>query len=278
MNKDNILKIATYNILFSINAQDIITNILTMANKGVMVFCLQEVINTKDKKFIIEEILNNLGKNWKARYHLGNEGSLLDFGTCILWNNQFLKLEKIEKIQLPKINHLAIHEFLFDKLAGHKGIPVQRRVISGLFMYQNNHIAITNVHLDNVGGKRNRLKQLEYLLKILYKNNEVTHQIICGDFNSFDLLKTGVEKQELQRALGKDFKDASKNVSWTADIYNMDLPQKTSLLIPFIKITHLHIKRKLDYIWVKNLQVQDCNIIQLRGSDHHPMIATLKVI
>jgi len=269
--------IATYNIQFGINTQKIVQNIKKMAEDGAQIFCLEEIINTPDKEFILDIILKKLGHNWKTIYHVGEEASRLSIGTAILWDTTILELTHEEKILLPKLKKFDLHEKLYYRIVGIPGIPLQRRVTVGNFIYKHIPIRITCVHIDNVGGPRHRIKQITYLLAKLNKKGKAQHEIISGDFNTFDLLKTGYEKKLLQKKFGKDFIDASAYVGWTSDIYNIDFQTSIKFFPWFIKAFNIHIRRRLDYIWVKNLKIITCKKITVPGSDHFPIFAKIKI-
>ncbi len=284
MNKTKTLKnvqminILSYNILLSKYSEKIINNCVDFAKDGVMVFCLQEVVKYPKKDFIIDTLLNALGKDWRVTYHLGDEKSSLNSGTCIIWNRRFITLRTSKKILLPKITQLSIHEIILNKLLGFKGIPVHRRAIAGLFEYQGSEIVIASIHLDNVGGTKHRLKQLEYFIENLKEEQQVKYKILCGDFNSYDVLKTGYEKQAFRQTLGEEFEDAAKNVSWTVDLADLDTPERFPYFVMLIKALKIHFRRKLDYIWINNLKIIDCRKVNVSGSDHYPVIAKLKML
>ncbi|HVA97111.1 MAG TPA: endonuclease/exonuclease/phosphatase family protein [Candidatus Acidoferrales bacterium] len=277
MPTENELTIATYNILFGINREQIIENIEQMAKDGVTVFCLQEVINVTDKAFILDAILQRLGKHWQAAYHVGPEIGKLSIGTAILWNTTVLNLKSEDKIELPKIKKFDLHERLYYQVIGVSGVPLQRKAICCDFTFNKTPIRITCVHLDNVGGPRHRYKQFSYLVSSLIAKPKIDHEIIAGDFNTFDLLRTGYEKKLLQRNLGDEFIDASKQVGWTSDIYNIDFTTSIRLFKWLIKNFNIHVRRRLDYIWVKNFVVKTCYKLSIPGSDHFPVIAKLRI-
>ena len=270
----NELVIATYNIELSLNVKKIVANISDMAKKGVNVFCLQEIRKYPDRQLIIAEILKELGNNWKAAYHINEQTTSFNIGSCILWNTKILHLEKEEKVLLPKLKKMKFHEITFAKLVGGATYPLQRRTITCRFIFQNKHIQITSHHSDHVGGAYHRIKQIDYLMT----NRQPTkHEIICGDFNTFDLLQTGKEKEMLQQTLGSEFIDASENVGHTDDLYHLNMNRAFPLIKWFIKTFHIHIRRRLDYIWVKHFQVIDCRKVEVGGSDHMPIIARLQI-
>ena len=136
---------------------------------------------------------------------------------------------------------------------------------------------VTCVHVDNVGGPRHRLKQISYLVSQLTSKEKAKYEIICGDFNTFDLLKTGFEKKLLQKKFDKEFIDASEQVGWTADIHNIDMSSSIKIFYWFIHTFNVHVRRRLDYIWVKNFKVIECKKLEIPGSDHFPIIAKLEL-
>lgn len=277
MKKTRKLIFVTYNIQFSQHPEKIKENILKMAKMGTSVFCLQEVVCNYDKNFIVNVLLKKLGRDWDAIYNLGKEKSELGMGNCIIWNNKVLSLERKQKEFLPNSRVLAIHEKFFSWIVGGVTTPFQRRIIIGYFKLNNTFIRISNIHLDHNGGIKNRKKQLLYLINVLNKNKSVKHEIICGDFNSFDLLKNGREVIMQKEILGNQFIDISKNSGWTADLNNIDIKNGGTFFKFLIKSMHLHIRRKLDYIWVKNIVNYSCTKLLLKGSDHNPLIAYLDI-
>lgn len=273
----NKLIIATYNIQFSLNLRAIKTNISKMANMDVSLFCLQEVVPDNGRPSLAEILLKELGGEWRAICSLGSESSILGMGNCILWNTRILTLQKEQQELLPKYNNIKFHEKIFSWIAGGVSTSFERRAILGYFKFNDGRsIRVTNVHLDQNGGLKNRRKQLKYLVSILQKN-KLEREIICGDFNSFDLLNKGKEAEMQKELLGKDFTDISRNIGWTADLNDVNFNKGGKLLEFLIKKMHIHIRKKIDYIWVKNLKCLECERLLLKGSDHKPLVAYLEV-
>lgn len=277
MKQKQILKLVSYNIQFSKHTEQIKENVIEMASLGAAIFCLQEVTQDREKDFIIDILLKELGDNWKAIYALGKEKSPLGMGNCIIWNTKVVKLTKERVILLPKHERLAIHERVFSQIAGGITVPFQRRVIIGLFTINNVEFRLSNVHLDHSGGIQNRKKQLMYLMDVLRNGAPVAHEIICGDFNNFDLLKNGYESKMHKEVIGKDFNDSSRDIDWTADLNNIDIKNGGVFFKSLIKGLNFHIRRKLDYVWVHNIKSLRCEKLPLEGSDHYPLFAELSV-
>jgi endonuclease/exonuclease/phosphatase family metal-dependent hydrolase len=269
------LKVATYNIQFAINLEEIIWTIKRLVEDDVSFICIQEIINRKNEEFIVDILLNRLGKEWSASYNIGPEISKVSIGTAILWNNTKAALKHEEKIFLPKIAKFDFHENFYYELIGVPAVPLQRKVTTCYFSVNHQQIRISSVHLDNVGGPKHRMKQLAYLSDTLQAMPAVDHDIICGDFNTFDLLKTGQERKSLQSILGNEYTDASGNVDWSSDIHMIDFSTSYAIFPWFINTFNVHIRSRLDYIWVRNFNVDDCQKKEQQGSDHFPLVATL---
>jgi endonuclease/exonuclease/phosphatase family metal-dependent hydrolase len=276
MTDNNQLIVATYNIQFAINTTTIVNSIKKMTEKGVTVFCLQELVNIPNDD-LMKRILDALGSHWKASYHVGEEMSRLSIGTGIIWDSTKIQLVDERKILLPKLKKYAPHERLYYKLINVPPIPLQRRATVCSFLFNKAPLRITCVHVDNVGGPVQRRRQLKHLISVLKGSKTPPHEVICGDFNTFDLLRTGYEKQMIQKLLGKDFVDASEGAGWTSDIYNIDFHDSVKIFPWFIKTFNVHIRSRLDYIWTKNFDVLSCEKQRLPGSDHFPLIAKLQL-
>lgn len=242
-------------------------------SKGVAIFCLQEVVHHPNQEFIVTSLLKRLGKDWSAQSHVDQGESWLGMGTCIIWNQKKLHLQKTEKILLPINQHIALHESIFFTLIAGESLVFPRRAIIGTFKFQNTSIRVTNIHLDHIGGPKQRKKQLVHLRSKL--GEKTPYDIICGDFNTFDLLKSGRETEALQATLGAQYEDVSKNSGWTADLYNVNFDRAFALFKFFIRFFRIHVRRKLDYIWAKGLTKVSLEKLDLTGSDHLPLIATL---
>ena len=269
------LTIASYNIQFSLHPESLVENINIIVKNGADIICLQEVIKKPNEIFIIDQIVDNLGKDWHYDHHLEESLSVLGMGNCILWNSKRIKLEHISKITLPTSGSLAIHERIFSYLAGGISKPFKRRVLLGYFCMNSTKFTVANIHLDHNGGINNRKQQLSYLMQSQFKNSPKSIDVIAGDFNNFDLLKSGKEKRIYSNILGNNFIDATANIDSTADFNKMKFYFATNFLGWVVKRLDFHIKRKLDYIWVKNATILESKKLNLNGSDHLPILVKL---
>lgn len=267
-------KIATYNIEFSRKADLIVQNLLQLKKDGVEIFCLQEVLRIPNVEFIIDKILKRLGNNWKAEYFLGEETDSRGHGVAIIWNTKMFHLESLERILFPPTIPKR-HDAVLVKIAIliYAYPQLQRKALSLLFTYKGKPIRITTMHLELIGGFKNRLKQAEFILSKLQKN-PVTNEIVCGDFNSFETWNTGRERRELQKLFASySFVDATDSIPWTSDPYNIEYK---GVFIHFVKIakkSRINLKRKIDYIFSKGLTIGKADRIDVSGSDHFPIVA-----
>ena len=269
------IKVATYNIQFSLHPDQIIENILMIASNGVSVICLQEVVVYNEHSNIIDAVLRKLGSNWQAIYHLGKSRDVLSAGNCILWNTKVLELIKNKNISLPYSKTLSLHEKVFSWLAGGITVPFMRRVVVGYFTYKNKTLRITNLHLDHNGGSENRHNQLKYLIGKLQQDKKIKYDIICGDFNNFDLFNK--KEIEVYKNILCDYDDATINIDWSGDLNLIDTTAGLKLLQILIKFFDIHLRKKLDFIWVRNIKFTPSKKMSVKGSDHLPIISSLTI-
>ncbi|MFZ1721949.1 MAG: hypothetical protein WAU07_05595 [Microgenomates group bacterium] len=273
---NNTLTLATYNIQFSQHPEKILKTLKSLVDSGAAILCLQEVYVQPDRD-IVKQILNTLGKSWDALCHLGKNGDVLSMGNCILWNKEKISLISHSFMNLPESKSLAFHEKIFSLLAGGIAIPFKRRIILANFIINNNKFCIANVHLDHNGGTKNRLIQLAFIKNSLEKFSISNKEILCGDFNCFDLSKNGKEDASYKEILGQDYIEATKHIDWTGDLYDIDTTMGNILFGKLIRFLNIHVKRKIDYIWLKNIALSKCDKLNVSGSDHKPIVADLVI-
>lgn len=268
------LTLATYNIFIRSDPKKIASNISTMLQRGVDIFCLQEVLKTKGKPFVGDEIQSLLGTTWKLAYCLGNENTYLDHGIAMIWNARKLKLLDTYSALLPKLQQVPFLHRKIDKLFGFEGVPNQRRVLSVVFSYGGEVIRVTTAHMDAAGSMNHRLQQHHYLLNSLRKKPKITYEIICGDFNTLRGRNFDKEIQSIRTLYKKNnLSEVCSDSSYTQDMYYCDFSNRN--LKNFIKKYNIHYRQKLDHIWHKGFTIHKVETLVLEGSDHLPLIATI---
>jgi len=270
--KKNVISISIYNLHLWSDTDIISNNIFNLKRHGVDIFCLQEIQKTKGKLFIGDLIQKKLGKNWQIKYLLGNTNRLTDHGLAIVWNTKKIKALQIKKMLLPLYPNSIPFFWIFVRyLTGfnHKE-PDQRKLLSIIFKFKNKQFQVINTHIDINGGQSHRLKQHKFIKNQLLSN--IKHQIVCGDFNTIGVNNKN-EVKEIKKVYGKDFLEASSKISWTQDFYNC--PLAFAWLNRLVKIMHFHFRQKLDHILVKGFNLLETKRIEMRGSDHLPIISKL---
>ncbi len=269
------ISFVTYNIQFSQHSNEVINNLLEMVASGVSMICLQEVV-IYEKENIIKNLLHKLGDSWQAECHLGEEKNIFGMGNCILWNKTVLSIKSKHLFFLPYSQQLKIHEKIFSFLAGGIVSSLKRRMILIKFGIGKKSLYVANVHLDHNGGMRHRLKQLLYIKHLSKQINIPAGEIICGDFNCLDLLKTGKEQKLYKELFGSHYIEATKQIDWTADLFNIDTSLGVAVLGKIIRLLNIHVRRKIDFVWLKNIKLKNCQKLDLYGSDHMPITTTVE--
>lgn len=268
--------IATYNIQFSKRKNRIVENILQMAQDGVSLFCLQEILHASPGPHIVPLLLKRLGSSWRSHVYIGKEKNYLAHGTGLIWDSRIYRLKDMYTVDLPKMKQLPFHDQLIERSFDFLGVPIQRRVVGVTFQCFGKTIRVNSVHLDAMGGSNNRLKQLRYLLDLLRQKKPVMYELICGDFNTVDLIPTGGEIRRMRSLFKKyGFRDTTEPIRWTADLLNIDA-EKTNVLRRLIRMFNLHLYKKLDFIWVRGFRSVEVRRENVLGSDHYPLITKLR--
>ncbi len=266
------LKLASYNIQDGIYEDLIIQNVHRMVSEGVDIFCLQETRIIKPN-FIIDRLKAELGDEWQGEYFLGVDNPRLEVGLTILWKSVKLNLQELDKFFLPKLNYVGLYDHFITSVF----TPAQRGAMIATFDINGTIVRITNLHLDFKNGAARRRSQVEYLVDHLSKN-PVLHEIICGDFNTS--VKNGTSKNQknwIGQSLQNEFVDAFPDLKWTFDGASIDPTRFFSGIHKLLLRLGVRFYRKLDYIFLKNINLTNAKMEQLKGSDHYPLVITFEV-
>jgi endonuclease/exonuclease/phosphatase family metal-dependent hydrolase len=246
------LKLVSYNIDNSTQTDQIVKNIFELAKSGVNIFCLQEVRPSKSGEFIGKSLLDKLGSGWEGEFFLTTKPNNCDYGLGILWNSVYLKPVKFDTLSFFKLLQLDFHEQIFGLLRGEEITPIQRGSLIGTFKFDDRVIRISNVHMDWHGWVGHRTRQLQELLDFLKQKSATDAEIICGDFNSLGFFGYGQRLEKIKNILGSEFVNS----------------------FPEFRNTTTHYQH-LDQIFVKNLKIHETDVLELPGSDHYPIQATI---
>ncbi len=259
-NKKRYMKItfATYNILHGYHFKEVLENIKNLFGRGCDIVCVQEA------EIDFEEILP---PNFKVEYFHHTSACNL----AIIYNSSKFVLKDIQRILLPRLSKVYWTQY-FTK---YRQIS-ERGIMIVDFLFENKLLRVTNAHLAWEGGTKHRLHQLEYLLQNS-KRDASALEIISGDFNTLapSLLRRFQEKK-VERIL-KDYMNVFPGLEWSCDGSN-DAPQDG--LYKMMKILHffgINLYSRLDYIFSKNLKKISSEMLDLKGSDHRPLIVTFEI-
>lgn len=265
------LTLVSYNIQDGIHEDLIVNNIHKMVAEGADIFCLQETRIIKSS-FIIDRLKAELGNEWQVESFLGMDNPRTEIGLTLLWKSTNLHLQELEKVLLPKLNYVSLYERCIACVLK----PVQRGAMIATFIVNGGLVRITNLHLDFKGGTSRRMSQVEYLALHLSKKSAVLHEIIAGDFNTTGgKASSKYQQNQIERLLGEDFTDAFPDLKWTFDGASVDSGRIFSGLHTLLVRFGARLYRRLDYVFLKNVDVIEAKMEKLKGSDHYPLIITL---
>lgn len=249
------LKIVTYNVQFGVKANRIVGNIRKLAESGVSIFCLQEVKEFANQPSLLNAILDQLGEGWGSDT-LIRTGSH-DLGLVTLWKKDILLRKDSVQVLLPKLERFSRSELAARKLTlNFVETTLQRGALINTFHFGKKLIRICNLHLDCAGGFAQRAKQLSYTTRYLKSLPKVQFNVIAGDFNTIGITSlTTIQEKKLRSILGPSF----------MNVHPRAIP------------TYKYIPQRLDYIFVSSFEIQKAEVAKLKGSDHFPLIADLKI-
>jgi endonuclease/exonuclease/phosphatase (EEP) superfamily protein YafD len=141
-----------------------------------------------------------------------------------------------------------------EKADGKYNQPPQRAALIGHFNLNGKTLRISNLHLDWQGGFKQRGAQLKHLRDYLKAKKAAEFEIFCGDFNTVGFYRFSEKRlSKLKKVLGEEYINAFHN------------ERTTSYL------------QMLDHIFVKNMVVSKAQVLKLKGSDHFPLMAEIKI-
>lgn len=262
------LSILTYNTLYN-NGFENFEKVLKKITFKPDIICFQEVDTNE----------NNLKKLEKFGYKLADfENSFtrlgIIYGAVTYYNPQVLKYINSNKMI---INKIFLSEYLTSLISFLFGFGRQKTFLLSNFYHKKakRKISVCNTHLFVLGSNNMRLKNIEEMIKKLNIESKKNF-IICGDFNYFPY-----QRKKLEKFMKKYFlKEATKNISQTIKFsYEEFLSEvltifhKLSLRIIKIFIEGL----KIDYIFYKGLRLIYSKKIEIRYSDHFPIVSKFSI-
>ncbi len=254
--------ILTYNLLYN-KAISRLSEIINDYSPDII--CLQEIDT--------ENIHNN--PIIKLNYQLANYAHCFVsankiYGVATFYKPTIFRLLRSKPIPLSR----SVYE-IFTLILHFFNRRPRQTVLKNIFIEKNTNtkIVIYNTHLSAISLNRLRLKQLASI-----DFNGLDKQIptiICGDFNF------PVERKKLEKIMHQyNLKEATTSIDYTLvypsqkkDSHYGWLPYLITKLIKFFYTDKL----KLDYIFYRGLKHLNTKRLNIRLSDHYPLIAQFKV-
>ena len=238
------------------------------------IICVQEVA-TEEK---------NLTKLKKENYLLADfSNSVINFGkiygVATFYNSK--KFKFIDSSPLKLGNNIL--EILFTLIQILIGFKKPKTILKTDFIDQKSKkkITICNVHLYVIASNNLRINHLNQALRSLNLDNQ-SRLIIAGDFNYLPY-----QRKRLERLMKRfQLKEATKKINQTIK-FNYD--ESTNIMLSFFQklalfiikkirfLTRMTNQLKIDYVFYRNLRLKKTERIEVRYSDHYPIISTFEI-
>ncbi len=254
---------ATYNILHGYHRDLILQNIRFLLDQGADIVCLQEAeVHFEDslKAFLADPSLSS----WKIEFaHTGLGGNV-----ATIWNADKLRLRDSAPVPLPKLKIAPPIPHLRTIMK-----KTNRVALITTFEVEGRTLQVTNAHLAWEGGSRHRLNQLKHLREHL-ERAPADFRVVTGDFNTIAIRPLHrIHERRVEKVLGAEFRNAFPRLPWTYDISFTDPKEGLQFMVTLSR-AGVKLRRRLDYMFAKDMTVVSAQMHDLPGSDHRPLIAT----
>ncbi|MDO8610028.1 MAG: endonuclease/exonuclease/phosphatase family protein [bacterium] len=252
--------VLTYNVLFN-KAFNELGIVIKASHPDVI--CIQEIDTEESNLEKIEKLGYKLADYSNSFIHFGTI-----FGVATFYNPESCNFTGSSTLQLPR----SIYEIFLLVIRLLRGGNEPRTVLKTDFTFQSNKrkITIYNTHLTVLSTNQGRVKQMKKVIDFI-QNYKETPLIITGDFNYHPYgrkqLETLMKENELNEATSS--LDYTMQLNPTGKFENYNFIQRL-----FAKIVRFlfNDRFKLDYMYYKNLKLINTKRIDIRLSDHYPII------
>ena len=250
----------TYNTLFN-KAYKHFDQIIMQCLPDII--CLQEVDISSKNLEIIKQFGYKLA-DYSGTFIKFGKG----FGVATYYNEKKFKLIDTHTLKVG----FNLSELLFAIPQLILGINKPKTILRTDFICKANNkkIVICNSHLIVVASNSVRVKHINRALDSL--NNLKIPLIIAGDFNYLPY-----QRKRLDNVMEKyNLVEATKNIRQTVDFSPKGKKEKFSFLQGFLirKINHFFGNQmKNDYIYYRGIKLIKTDRLEVRFSDHYPIIS-----
>jgi endonuclease/exonuclease/phosphatase family metal-dependent hydrolase len=258
------LSLLTYNTLLN-NAANKLDSIISQYHPDII--CLQEAL-TDD---------NNIKKVEKLGYKLADFANSfvkfgMIFGVVTFYNQKALKFVGSSEV-MNKYKSINLLSNLLRIVLGFNH-PRSFLQVDLIHKQTNKKITICNTHLFVIGSNALRIKHIDHALEA-FNIGSKKYFLVAGDFNYFPYQRSKLEKIMKKYRL----KEATKNVSQTVKFSYNGLFEGNIALVRFLaRFINIFSKNlKVDYIFYRGLRLKKTERVDVRFSDHYPVISTFEV-
>lgn len=272
------LSILIYNILSGVYTNKIFASLNGVNVSNTDIICFQEF--PEDNNFS-----SIFGQYFGRDYSLEKSFNWITtptrrFGLATFYNNRKLNLIESKTLNLPGVE-LTIWEKMFTwSITKGTVRHFDRTALVTIFEYEKKPLLVVNTHLAWEGGRKNQIKQLDYILsEIENLDNTIKNKVIlCGDFNVS--AQSRFSQQFFNKLKKTSFYDMTNTIPYSVDLSSpFSFPDdKTrlvqSLLHLSVKLLNkigINTKQKIDYVFGKNVEYVFSELYKLEGSDHYPI-------
>lgn len=252
----------TYNVLYNIAYNELDDIIQEHAPD---IICLQEVDTD-------EANLRKLEKNGYKLADYSNSFIRLGkiFGVATFYNQKKIKFINSDIFQVPR----SIYEVLLFIIRILRGGNKPRTILKTDFLLKDNgkKIFIHNIHLAVFESNGARVKQMRKMMEFVNLDKERS-LIVSGDFNY-----QPYRRKQLETLMkGHGLSEATRLINYTMKMTNDGKLEEYNLFQRFLsKLIRRFIndRFKVDYIFYRNLKLKEAKRINVRYSDHFPILAS----
>ncbi len=232
------------------------------------ILCLQEVDISGRNLEIVKQFGYELA-DYSGTFIQFGKG----FGVVTYYNPKKFKLTKTHSLKIGS----NLSELLFTIPQLILGINKPKTVLRTDFISKidNKKVIICNSHLIVIASNSVRVKHISKALSSLDINTKVP-LIIAGDFNYLPY-----QRKKLDNIMKKYYlTEATKNIRQTVDFSPHGKKENFSFLQGFFvrRINHFFGNQmKNDYIYYRGVKLIKTDRIEVRFSDHYPIISSFKI-
>ena len=256
--------VLSYNVLFN-KAVSGIPDIYRSLKPDLV--CLQEVNTNEENLKRLELEGYKLSDYSNSFIKFGNI-----FGVATFYNSRSLSYSQSEIINLPR----SIYEFISMLI---KGGSNPRTVLRTDFIHltTKKRLTVYNTHLTAYGTNQVKLRQIEETLGDMGNVSDHEAIVMAGDLNYFPY-----GRKKLENLMNKHgFKEATFQIPYTFKYSHDGIFEKYNILKKLSGKLYRKLfstnKIKLDYIFYKNLHLITAKRLNIRLSDHYPIISSYKL-